>query len=317
MKDIIEQVDREAIKKELTPERFLRKTNRGNNEIYVISAYDSPNTMREIGRLREIAFRHYGGGTGLDCDIDEFDTMPVPYKQLLVWDPSTEEILGGYRFITGSEIAIDAEGKPVLATAHLFNFSPKFMKEVLPHIIELGRSFVTLEHQSTLSGAKGLFALDNLWDGLGALSVVYTESKYYFGKITMYNNYNVRARDMILYFMHKHFPDPDNMVTPIVPLKMETDEEELKKIFDKDDFKEDFKTLNTEVRNLGYNIPPLVNTYMNLSPKMKAFGTAVNDEFGMVEETGILITHEEMIEEKKVRHIYSFIEEQIKRNGGC
>jgi len=127
----------------------------------------------------------------------------------------------------------------------------------------------------------------------------------------------VRARDMILYFMHKHFPDPDNMVTPIVPLKTETEEDELKKIFDKDDFKEDFKTLNVEVRKLGYNIPPLVSTYMNLSPKMKAFGTAVNEEFGMVEETGILITHEEMIEEKKVRHIYSFIEEQIKRESGC
>ena len=309
MKNIIEQIDKKLIKSELTPERFLRKTNRGNNEIYIVTAHNSPNIMREIGRLREIAFRHYGGGTGLDCDIDKFDTMPNPYKQLFVWDPKDEEIIGGYRFIPGTEVKCDDKGAPLIATSHLFNFSPKFISEILPRIIELGRSFVTLEHQSTLSGAKGLFALDNLWDGLGALAVVYPESRYYFGKITMYNTYSPEARDMILYFMHKHCPDKENLLTPIVPLKTDPDIKKMERLFVSDDFKEDFKVLNLEVRKLGYNIPPLVSAYMNLSPKLRAFGTAINDEFGMVEETGILIAYEEILEEKKKRHIYSYMEE--------
>jgi hypothetical protein len=311
MEEIIEKVDREIIKGELTKERFLRRTNRGNNEIYIITCNDAPNTMREIGRLREVAFRHYGGGTGLACDIDEFDTMASPYKQLLVWSPEDEEILGGYRFITGPEVKFDAEGKPLLATSHLFNFSPKFINDILPYTIELGRSFVTLEYQSSLAGTKGLFALDNLWDGLGALSVVYPETGYYFGKITMYNTYNPQARDMILYFMQKHFPDKETLVTPIVPLQTQPDLEQLKQLFSGSDFKEDYKTLNAEVRKLGYNIPPLVNAYISLSPKMRTFGTAINEEFGMVEETGILIAYEEIIEAKRERYIYSFMQQQI------
>lgn len=309
MKDIIEKVDPAAIKKELTKDKFLRKTNRGNHEIYIITYQDSPNTMREIGRLREIAFRHYGGGTGMDCDLDEYDTMPNPYKQLIVWCPETEEILGGYRFIMGSEVKLDANGKPLLATSHLFNFSPKFINEILPTTIELGRSFVTLEYQSTRTGSKGLFALDNLWDGLGALSVIYPQAKYYFGKVTMYNTYDQQARDMILYFMHKHFPDNEKLVTPIIPLLSEPDLKQMAGLFDSNDFREDFKTLNAEVRKLGHNIPPLVSAYMSLSPQMKVFGTAVNEEFGMVEETGILIALDEILEEKKARHIHSFIKE--------
>lgn len=314
MKDIIGKIDPAVIKKELTEEKFLRKTNRGNHEIYIITHQDSPNTMREIGRLREIAFRHYGGGTGLDCDLDEYDTMPDAYKQLIVWCPDSEEILGGYRFIMGSEVKVDEKGKPMLATSHLFDFSPKFIKDILPYTIELGRSFVTLEYQSTRAGAKGLFALDNLWDGLGALSVIYPKAQYYFGKVTMYNTYNQQARDMILYFMHKHFPDKENLVTPIEPLLTDPDLKKMETLFKSNDFREDFKILNAEVRKLGHNIPPLVSAYMSLSPQMKVFGTAINKEFGMVEETGILIALDEILEEKKARHIHSFIKEITNRS---
>ena len=111
---------------------------------------------------------------------------------------------------------------------------------------------------------------------------------------------------MILYFLKKHFYDKDELVTPMEPLKSETSEEELKALFCKDTFKEDYKILNSEVRKLGYNIPPLVNAYMGLSPTMKMFGTAINDEFGDVEETGILIAVDEIREEKRRRHIETF-----------
>ena len=307
MEEIIAPIDKEVLKSELTQERRLRFTNKSNNEIYVVTAHNAPNVMKEVGRLREIAFRAAGGGTGKSMDIDEYDIMPNPYKQLIVWNPEAEEILGGYRYLLGDEVEFDEHGKPVLATAHMFDFSEKFLKEYLPYTVELGRSFVTLEYQSSRAGSKGLFALDNLWDGLGALTVIKPNMKYYFGKMTMYPSYHRQGRDMILYFLNKHFHDAEKLITPIRPLELETDPALLEEMFCFDSFKDDYRVLNTEVRKLGYNIPPLVNAYMGLSPTMRMFGTAINYGFGDVEETGILIAVDEILEQKRVRHIESFL----------
>lgn len=303
---IINQIAPEIIESELTEECFLRDTNKAGNKLYVVDAVTAPNTMREIGRLREIAFRLAGGGTGKECDIDEFDTMETPCKQLIVWEPESKLILGGYRFICGKDIVKDINGRPRIATSHMFNFSDEFLNNYLPYTIELGRSFVRPEYQSSRAGAKAIYALDNLWDGLGSLTVLNPEIKYLFGKVTMYPCYMQACRDMILYFMHKHFPDKDNLVTPIVPLKTNANIEVLDKLFVGEDYKADYKILNSEVHKYGVNIPPLVNAYMSLSPTMRVFGTAINDEFGDVEETGIFIAVSEILEEKKRRHIESF-----------
>lgn len=309
MEEIIAPIDRELLKSELTAERRLRTTNKNHNEIYIVDWKNAPNVLKEIGRLREIAFRAAGGGTGKALDLDEYDLMEHPYRQLVVWNPDAEEILGGYRYLFGDEVEFDAEGRPILATAHMFQFSERFLREFLPTTVELGRSFVTLEYQSTRAGSKGLFALDNLWDGLGALTVIMPNVKYFFGKMTMYPSYIRKGRDMILYFLKKHFDDKENLVIPMEPLKIETDPKELEEIFCEDDFKADYRILNREIRKMGYNIPPLVNAYMNLSPTMKLFGTAINDGFGDVEETGILIAVDEILEEKRMRHIDSYIKD--------
>lgn len=309
MEDIIQPVGRDILKAELTPERMLRSTNKSNNEIYVVTYQQAPNVVREIGRLREIAFRAAGGGTGLPLDLDEFDTCDHPYYQLIVWSPEDEQILGGYRFLPGREIEFESDGQPHLATGHMFHFSEKFINEYLRETVELGRSFVTLEYQSTRKQSKGLFALDNLWDGLGALTVVIPELKYFFGKMTMYPSFNPLARDMILYFLDKHFGDKERLVYPTDSLRIGTDREQLRKLFKEDSFKADYHILNTEVRKLGYNIPPLVNAYMGLSPTMRVFGTAINHEFGEVEETGIFIAVDEILAEKRMRHIDTFVKE--------
>ncbi len=307
--EIIQPIDKQLLKRELTPERQLRMTNKSNNEIYVVTAHNAPEVIKEIGRLREIAFREAGGGTGKSMDIDEFDIMDNCYKQLIVWNPEAEEIIGGYRYILGTDVDIDSKGQPILATSHMFHFSDTFMSEYMPRTIELGRSFVSLPYQSSRMGAKSLFALDNLWDGLGALTVIMPNVKYFFGKMTMYPSYIRKGRDMILYFLKKHFDDKENLVIPMEPLKMETDPAELEALFCEDDFRSDYRILNREIRKMGYNIPPLVNAYMNLSPTMKLFGTAINDGFGDVEETGILIAVDEILEEKRMRHIDSYIKE--------
>lgn len=309
MEEIIAPIPREVLKSELTDDKRLRFTNRSHNEIYVVTWQDSPNIVREIGRLREIAFRAAGGGTGLALDLDEFDTCDNPYKQLIVWNPDAEEIIGGYRYLLGTEVKYNEAGQPILATSHMFHFSDDFINNYLPYTVELGRSFVTLEYQATRNDSKGLFALDNLWDGLGALSVIMPNCKYFFGKMTMYPSYNRRCRDMILYFLKKHFGDKEQLITPDKPLEMETDPEEFKQLFQADNFKDDYIVLNREVRNCGLNIPPLVNAYMSLSPTMKMFGTAINYGFGDVEETGILIAIDEIIESKRIRHIDKFAEE--------
>lgn len=306
MEQIIAPVDKALIRAELTPDKRLRYTNKSHNEIYVVTAHNAPNTMREIGRLREIAFRTSGGGTGKALDIDSFDTMPNPYKQLIVWSPEEENILGGYRYLPLSQATTAADGQPQLATSHMFRFSQHFISHHLPHTLELGRSFVTLEYQSTRQGSKTLFALDNLWDGLGALTVLMPNIKYLFGKMTMYPSYNRYGRDMILFFLRKHFADNDHLVTPYHPLEIEADTNKLETLFNAQNFNDDYKILNTEIRKLGYNIPPLVNAYMSLSPTMKMFGTAINDEFGNVEETAIMIAVDEIREEKRRRHIETF-----------
>ena len=307
--EIIQPIDKALLKSELTPERQLRMTNKSNNEIYVVTAHDAPNVMKEIGRLREIAFRTAGGGTGKAMDIDEFDTMENCCKQLIVWNPEAEEIIGGYRYLFGSDWKIDANGQPLLATSHMFHFSEQFMKDYAPYTVELGRSFVSLEYQNARANSKSIFALDNLWDGLGALTVINPQCRYFFGKMTMYPSYIRKGRDMILYFLKKHFDDKENLIIPIKPLKIETPEDELSAIFCKDNFKEDYRILNKHIRELGYNIPPLINAYMSLSPTMKLFGTAINYGFGDVEETGILIAVDEILEDKRVRHIDSYVKE--------
>lgn len=308
MEEIIAPIARDTLRRELTPDLQLRKTNKAGNEIYIITHHNAPNVMREIGRLREIAFRAAGGGTGHALDLDEFDICDKPYYQLIVWNPDAEEILGGYRFLPATDITFRRDGQPYLATGHMFRFSDNFIENFLPRTVELGRSFVTLEYQSTRNLTKSLYALDNLWDGLGALTVIIPDLKYFFGKMTMYPSFDRQARDMILYFLKRHFGDRDGLITVNHPVHLETPEEQLHRIFVEDDFRADYKILNRAVRERGFNIPPLVNAYMNLSPTMRVFGTAINDEFGNVEETGILIAVDEILEEKRKRHIESYVD---------
>lgn len=305
-KEIAPAVERELLRSEMTPEKFLRKTNNAQNEIYVIDAHDSPALMQEIGRLREVSFRQAGGGTGEDIDIDAFDTATPPYKQLIVWDPLASEIVGGYRYLLCADARPGPDGVPGLATSELFRFSAGFTGSYLPYTIELGRSFVQPAYQPSRENRKSIYSLDNLWDGLGALIVDHPKVRYFFGKVTMYTHFNIFARDLILYFLKRFFPDPDKLVVPIKPLQLKTPAEKLEKVFGGDGFESSYKVLLKKVREQKENIPPLINSYMGLSPTMRTFGTALNEHFGGVEETAILITIGDIYEAKKERHVNTY-----------
>jgi len=311
MQPIIPPVPANVLASELTRDKFVRNTNYGKNEIYIVTYHNSPNVVKEIGRLRELTFRYAGGGTGKAMDLDEFDTGEKPYKQLIVWSPEDKAIVGSYRFLR----CIDAQVKHdviQLATVELFDFSAKFLKDYYPTTIELGRSFVQPDYQPSSTNRKGLFSLDNLWDGLGALVVDNPDMKYFFGKVTMYRHFNVRARDMILYFMQHYFPNKENLVVPLDPLPLNHDMYRFASKLKDKDYKEGHAILNQSVRALGENIPPLVNSYMNLSSTMKTFGTCLNPEFGGVEETGILVTIPDIYPSKKERHIDSYLKQKEK-----
>jgi hypothetical protein len=302
MQNIIDPINKQLLKEELTSDKFLRYTRKGENEIYVVDNRNAPNVILEIGRLRELTFRASGGGTGNSIDLDEYDTSEYCYKQLVLWSPEDQEIIGGYRFIKCIE-SIDTNGNIHLSTTHYFDFSKRFVEEFLPYTIELGRSWIQPNYQPSVNPRKGLFALDNIWDGLGAIIKFNPEIKYFFGKVTMYPNYNTDCRDFLLHFMHHYFPDKDNLMKPFHPLVQNYDKAYVESQLDSLDFKDGFKVLNGHVRDKGEFIPPLVNIYMNLSPTMRTFGTAVNPDFGNVEETGILVTIADIFPDKKERHI--------------
>ena len=310
MEKLIDPIPAHIIESALTPDKFIRKTNYGGNEIYVFNHHNAPYVTLEVGRLRELAFREAGGGTGKSCDLDKFDLQEVPYNQLIVWSPTERMIVGGYRYLVGKNATLDELGNIRLATYKLFNFSDTFIKEYLPFTIELGRSFVHPEFQTSNSSRKSIFALDNLWDGLGAIVVENPDMHYFFGKVTMYTHYQKDARNLLLYFLQKHFPDKDKLLQLIDPLPLDLDLKRYDALFPTMDYTVNKRILNSEVRKYGENVPPLINAYMNLSPSMRTFGTSINHDFGDVEETAILIDIRDIYKSKMDRHITTFTEKK-------
>lgn len=306
MEKIIEPVERELLVAELTEDKLLRETHFGSNRIYSVNFQNAPNVMLEIGRLREHAFRNAGGGTGKSFDIDEFDTHPTHASdQIVIWNPESKQILGGYRYILCKN-AKNEKGSFDLATDELFTFSDKFQKEYMPYTIELGRSFVYQETSVGATSRKSNFVLDNLWEGIGAIIALNPEIRFLFGKVTMYLSYDSIARDYILFFLNKYFKDKEGLVFPKESIGYKHTEEEIASIFTGDSLEKDYRILFQKVRERKCNIPPLVNSYIQLSKTMKVFGTSLNKGFGAVEETGILIRIADIAPQKLERYVLSY-----------
>lgn len=309
MKPIISPIPKVILKKELTNELFLRPTNKAHNEIYVVTAHNAPNTMREIGRLRELSFRAGGGGTGEELDIDEYDYMENPYKQLIVWDPVAEEIIGGYRFQPGTEVGFYESGQPKFVMSHLFEFSDQFISDFLPYTIELGRAFVQPDYQTSKMGTKSLFALDNLWDGLGALIHSVKNLRYFIGKVTIYNEYPIQSRELLYEYLFRYFPDPDKLIVPLVPVEVSKPGKKIaKQVLVEKDSAHNYKALQKAIRADGESIPAMFHAYIGLTDTMRVFGSIFDRDFGSVYETGIMITIADLLETKRVRYIAPYIE---------
>ena len=310
MQPLIDPVSLDLIKAELTPDKKLCDTNKGHNILYVFDSDNAPNLMLEVGRLRELTFRDATAGTGAAYDWDEFD-HGHKYRQIIVWDQDADAIIGGYRYILGPDMVLKENGQPDIVSSHMFTFSEEFIKDYLPHVMELSRAFVVPEYQSSKAGAKALFALDNLWDGLAAVIMQHHDIMYFMGKMSMYQTYDPLARNLIMSYLRKHFRDKDGLAVAMDPIEPDLDERLVGLILKDDDLRDDYKNLNAAVRSLGMNIPPMINAYMTLSPTMKVFGTGINREFGDVLDTGIMICFNEMYEDKRERHIEAFINKKL------
>ncbi|MBQ6287340.1 MAG: GNAT family N-acetyltransferase [Bacteroidales bacterium] len=312
MEPIIDPVDVGLIVAELTPEKKLGDTNKGGNELYDVTWHDSPNTVREIGRLREVSYREAGASSGKSIDIDEFDTMENPYHQIIVWDPEAKAIIGGYRYILGTNVTLKEDGQPNITSSHLYRFSDSFIKDYLPHVMELGRSFVAPDYQSSKAGAKSLFTMDNLWDGIATVILNYPNTWYFLGKMTIYPSFDSTARSLIIHFLKKHFDDPQMLVRPKNEIPVSDNPKLMDLVLSEPDLKKDYRLLKDAVRKLGTNIPPLVNSYINISSTMKMLGSCINDELGDAIETGILICFDEMYADKRDRHMEAFISNKLR-----
>lgn len=303
MEPIIHPVETRLLVQELTPGRKLRDTVRGGNEIYIFDAHQAPALMREVGRLREESFRAAGGCSGKSIDIDIYDTMKNPYRQLIVWNPDLHEIVGGYRFMPGDEVNYNTDGTPLLATAELFNYSKEFLEKYLPATLELGRSFVSPGYQSTRmgEGGKSIFALDNLWDGLATIMTLYPQLSFYFGKVTIHPGYSWKAASLLMHFLSKHYGDSNNLVRPKIPVAPAGNGD----IFCQDNAKKDYMALKNAVSELGFNIPPLINSYINLASTLTYFGFAECHDLIGAMEGGIMIKVDDIHSDNMERHFKS------------
>lgn len=302
MKPIIAPVETEILLHELEG-HLLRPSNKAGNLIYDITAHECPNVMREIGRLREISYRAGGGGTGKELDIDDQDIMPRPYHQLIVWDPDNNQIIGGYRYLFGHEAEI-RNGQPFITSAHLFHYSERFIRDYLPNTIEFGRAFVQPTYQKREMGVKALFALDNIWDGIGAVLFNHPEMRYMIGKVTIYPGYNEQARELIYAYLDRYHKGEQGLIEPYHPLLSQP---LTHSPFEGEDKQENYHILQHAVREQGTVIPPIFTAYLNLTNDLQFFGNAINDEFGDVLESGIMVDLETVYPEKKERYINSYI----------
>ena len=301
MKEIIPPVETALLMSELEG-HLLRPSNKADNLIYDITAHECPNVMREIARLREISYRDGGGATGNEMDIDEMDTMLKPYHQLIVWDPEHQQIIGGYRYLIGTDAEI-RDGQPFITSAHLFHYSERFIRDFLPHTIEFGRAFVQPMYQKREMGVKALFALDNIWDGIGAVLVNHPEVWYMIGKVTIYPDYNITARELIYAYLRQYHLGEEGLFEPYHPFisaPMETTP------FVGDDKQENYHILQRAVREQGTVIPPMFSAYLNLTNDLLFFGNAINDELANVYETGIMVDVRTVYQEKIDRYLGTY-----------
>ena len=287
---LVKPVNRNILKKELTSERFLRPTRMGKNNVYVFDGVDAPNLMKEVGRLRELAFRDAGAGIGAALDLDQYDTGEHKCRQLIVWDPAEEEIVGGCRFNTFEQYQNQLNAAIPLINKELYDLHPAFEKNYAPYFIELTRAFIQPKYQTKHKDHKVFFALDNVWDGLGALLVQHPQCRYFFGRLVIYPSYDPFMRDLLFYFFKKHLYDKDETLCAKFPYEPATIKDELHSYLKTNNANKDFMELHKIARARNTVVPALISAYYRVSDTMRVFEPVIDHHFGGCFAAAMMIT---------------------------
>lgn len=288
-KTIAHPQDRRLLKQELREAELLGETGDGK-KIYLFDYRSDSAVMAEIGRLREIAFRCVGEGTGQRRDLDRHDRH---YRHLILWDEEDLEIAGAYRLGEASSMPPDQ-----LYSASLFRYS-EAMAPCLAQGIELGRSFVQPRYW-------GRRSLDYLWYGIGAYLRRHPEVRYLFGPVSLSNSYPKRARDLLVWFYRHYFPDAEGLARANNPYPLEADlERELSSLFVGDDYSADFARLREQLEYLGVSVPTLYKQYSELCEpggvRFADFG--VDADFGFCIDGLVVVDIHRVKARKRQRYI--------------
>lgn len=297
---IIEPINREKLITELKFCKFIKHTFRSKNEIYSFVNTDAPTIMLEVGRLREEAFRSIGYGTGDIVDLDDHDMGVSAYRQIFIWNPNTLEITGGCRYAIGANYLQQVDR---LSMAKSFLYSRKFKSEYLPYSIELGRAWVNPAYQSMSSISNPTSALNNLWEGIGAIISENKNVRYLYGKVVIPENYNPTARILLTWFLNHYFKGKTNLLSPkqpvVQPMVLAIADTKVTGT----NLKNDYKIITDYIKSHNTGIPSLLSTYLRLAKRITTFGTTTNPNQKNTFETGILIAIKDIHPEKRSKYI--------------
>ncbi|CPR16348.1 lysophospholipid acyltransferase family protein [Brenneria goodwinii] len=260
--------DRVLLKRALADCETLGTTPDGKNVyLYRRGTEDYSPLLRELGRLREIAFRAVGEGSGQRRDLDSYDD---DYLHLILWDESELEIVGAYRFIpTARQIA--EKGKNGLYSHSLFHYGEE-MNPILASGIELGRSFI----QPKYWGKRGL---DYLWLGIGAYLARYPQYRYLFGPVSLSGTLPPTARDLLIAFYRLHFAPSQPLAHSRRPYPASLPD--VLQQFEGTDYQQDLTRLKSMLSNMGCGIPTLYKQYSELCEHNGEHGGVQFVDFGI------------------------------------
>lgn len=299
-KTILHPQDRKQIKQELKESLHLGST-RDGKEIYLFDYQQHSVTIKEIGRLREIAFRQVGEGTGQQSDLDKYDQY---YRHLVLWDEEELEIVGAYRigeifrYLDGQQNATDSNLKGQgIYSAELFQYGIA-MRPYFEKGIELGRSFVQPKYW-------GKRSLDYLWYGIGAYLNQHPEVRYMFGPVSLSNRYPDHAKDLIIYFYRLYFPDHQQLAKSFTPHNISASQQAIiEPLFEGNDYDTDFCTLKEQLSHLGVSVPTLYKQYSELCEAggVRFLDFGVDADFGYCVDGLVLVDLEKVKPAKNKRY---------------
>lgn len=272
---------------------YLGRATHWNADIYSVDGLVSPNLMGEICRARKLSYA--GIGVRLDDGAGSEDDLNGTYKQIVVWDRARGAVVGGYRYAVGGKVAAEH-----LSLSHYFELSEQFKSDYLPRGVELGRSFVSPEYQCGTQRST-IFALDALWEGVAKI-VKLTNAEYLFGRVTLYEELGVRARNILVGYMQHITPSDSALMKAKEPLRVGISRRRFSQIFNADTPEENYKILLSKMRSMHRRIPPIISSYLRLSPSLRLFGSYRNRELGGVVESAIMLTISDFYDKVKSRY---------------